>query len=211
MKSLIWVTGRQPASKRLSTKFFFMGCSLTWNYSQGASSNCWENICCFFVICPLLLWCCWLGGRKGIACKKLEWWGTGMVICLERDADLHMAQPMPLPFTVSCFSKVQIGFTFLVPAHLGSPGKRPLNGCVCLWFVPSVCTCFQTVIPEYKLLQPWLQLLSVLVLPHYLVPTNMHRFNSHFSSEPTVVSLPAGFQNTYLLFLHFRKHISYVF
>ena len=24
------------------------------------------------------------------ACKKLEWWGTGVVICLERDADLHI-------------------------------------------------------------------------------------------------------------------------
>jgi len=33
------------------------------------------------------------------ACKKLEWWGTGMVICLERDVDLHMAQRMPLPLT----------------------------------------------------------------------------------------------------------------
>ena len=54
-----------------------------------------------------------------------------MVICLERCADLHMAQLMPLPLTVSCFSKIQIGFTFLVPAHLGSPGQRPLNGCVC--------------------------------------------------------------------------------
>ena len=54
-----------------------------------------------------------------------------MVICLERDADLHMAQLMPLPLTVSCFCKIQIGFTFLVPAHLGSPGKGPLNGCVC--------------------------------------------------------------------------------
>ena len=65
------------------------------------------------------------------ACKKIEWWGAGVVICLERGADLHMAQLMPLPFTVSCFSKIQIGFTFLVPAHLGSPGKGPLNGCVC--------------------------------------------------------------------------------
>ena len=55
-----------------------------------------------------------------------------MVICLERGADLHMAQLMPLPLTVSCFSKIQIGFTFLVPAHLGSPGKGPLNGCVCV-------------------------------------------------------------------------------
>ena len=55
-----------------------------------------------------------------------------MVICLERGADLHMAQLMSLPLTVSCFCKIQIGFTFLVPAHLGSPGKGPLNGCVCV-------------------------------------------------------------------------------
>ena len=53
-----------------------------------------------------------------------------MVICLKRGADLHMAQLMPLPLTVSCFSKIQIGFTFLVLAHLGSPGNGPLNGCV---------------------------------------------------------------------------------
>ena len=43
-----------------------------------------------------------------------------MVICLERGADLHMAQLMPLPLTVSCFSKIQLGFTFLIPGHLGS-------------------------------------------------------------------------------------------
>jgi len=55
-----------------------------------------------------------------------------MVICLERGADLHIAQLMPLSLTVCCFSKIQIGFTFLVPAHLGSPGKGPLNGCVCV-------------------------------------------------------------------------------
>jgi len=55
-----------------------------------------------------------------------------MVVCLEQGADLHMAQLMPLPLTVSCFSKIQIGFTFLVPNHLGSPRKGPLNGCVCV-------------------------------------------------------------------------------
>jgi len=55
-----------------------------------------------------------------------------MVICLERDADLHMAQLMPLPLTISCFSKIQIGFTFLVPAHPVVPEKGPLNGCVCV-------------------------------------------------------------------------------
>jgi len=74
---------------------------------------------------PSVLWRCWLGGRKGTRpVKNWQWWGTGMVICLERDADLHTAQLMPLPLTVSCFSKIQIGFTFLVPAHPGSPGKR---------------------------------------------------------------------------------------
>jgi len=58
------------------------------------------------------------------ACKKTEQWGAGVVICLERGADLHMAQRIPLPLTVSCFSKIQIGFTFLVPAHPGSTGQR---------------------------------------------------------------------------------------
>jgi len=56
-----------------------------------------------------------------------------MVICLERDADLHMAQLMPVPLTVSCFSKIQIGFIFLVLAHPGSPGKRAVKWvCVCV-------------------------------------------------------------------------------
>ena len=62
-----------------------------------------------------------------------------MVICLERGADLHMAQLMPLPLTVSCFSKIQIGFTFLVQAHLGSPGKWAVKRvcvCVCVWSAP---------------------------------------------------------------------------
>ena len=70
------------------------------------------------------------------ACKKTEWWGDGMVICLVRGADLHIAQLMPLPLTVSCSSKIQIGFTFLVPAYLGSPGKRAVKRvclCVCLY------------------------------------------------------------------------------
>ena len=56
-----------------------------------------------------------------------------MVICLELGADLHMAQLMPLPVTVSCFSKIQIGFAFLVPAHPGSAGQRVVKQvCVCV-------------------------------------------------------------------------------
>ena len=59
-----------------------------------------------------------------------------MVVCLEQGADLHMAQLMPLLLTVSCSSKIQIGFTFLVPAHLGSPGQRAVKRvcvCLCVW------------------------------------------------------------------------------
>ena len=56
-----------------------------------------------------------------------------MVICVEQGADLHLAQLMPLPLTVSCFSKIQIGSTFLIRAHLGSPGKRAVKRmCVCV-------------------------------------------------------------------------------
>jgi len=57
---------------------------------------------------------------------------TGMVVCLEQAADSHMAHLMPLPLTVSCLSKIQIGFTFLVTAHPGSPGQRAVRQvCVC--------------------------------------------------------------------------------
>ena len=52
-----------------------------------------------------------------------------MVVCLERGADLHMAQLVPLPLTVSCFSKIQIVFAFL-----GGPGQRAVKQmCVCVW------------------------------------------------------------------------------
>ena len=85
-----------------------------------------------------MLWHLWLGGRKGIRLVKTEWWGAGMVICLERRAVLHMAQLMPLPPTVSCFSKIQIGFTFLVLACPGSPGKRAVKRVyVCMYLHAS--------------------------------------------------------------------------
>ena len=75
-----------------------------------------------------------VGRQEGIwPVKKMEWWGAGMVICLERVADLHTAQLIPLPLTVSCFSKI------LVPSHPGSPGKRATKR-VC------VCVCVQTII-----------------------------------------------------------------
>jgi len=81
-----------------------------------------------------------LGGRKGIRPVKTEWLGAGVVICLERGADLHMAQLMPLPLTISCFSKIQIGFTFLVPAHSGNLGQIA---------VKQVCVLFMLYVNEY--------------------------------------------------------------
>ena len=71
-----------------------------------------------------------------------------MVICLERGADLHMAQLKPLPLTVSCFSKIQFGFAFLVPAHPGSPRQRAVKRvCVC------VCVCARQVVKQKWLLR----------------------------------------------------------
>jgi len=64
---------------------------------------------------------------KGIRPVKNEWWDVGMVVCLERGADLHMAQLMPLPLTVSCSSKIEIGFTFLIRAYPGCPGKEAVK------------------------------------------------------------------------------------
>ena len=65
-----------------------------------------------------------------------------MVVCLERGADLHMAQLMPLPLTVSCFTKIQTDFTFLVPAHTGSLGQRAVKRvCVCVCACVRVCVC----------------------------------------------------------------------
>ena len=72
----------------------------------------------------------WVRRQEGHpACKKTKWWGAGMVNCLERGADFHMAQLMPLLLTVSCFSNIRTGFTFPMPAHLGA--------CVCLWFADA--------------------------------------------------------------------------
>jgi len=118
-------------------KYFWLYC-----YSTQSVSQCYH------------VWRCWLGGRKVIRPVKTECWGAGVVVCLEQGADLHMAQLMPLPLTVSCFSKIQIGFTFLIPAHLGSPGKRAIKR-VCVfspqiwrqktssrWWIKNATQCF---------------------------------------------------------------------
>ena len=77
-----------------------------------------------------------------------------MAVCLERSADLHMAQLMPLPLTVSCFSKIQIGSIFLTRVV---PDKGPLNGCVCVFMCleqprkPEMFAVFLTIQPHQSL------------------------------------------------------------
>ena len=74
-----------------------------------------------------------IGKQSGESVESVH----GVVICLERGADLHMAQLITLPLTVPCFSRMQMGFTFLVPAHPGSPGQRAVKRvCDCVY----VCT-----------------------------------------------------------------------
>ena len=81
----------------------------------------WQADCAFSALTLLV------GRQEGHpACKKRVvgcWRGCS----LERGADLHMAQLKPLPLTVSCSSKIQIGFTFLVPTYPGCPGKEAVK------------------------------------------------------------------------------------
>jgi len=94
---------------------------------------------------PSVLWHCWLGDMKGICPVKTKSWGAGVVMCLGQAADLHMAQLMPLPLTISCFSKIQIGFIFLVPAHPGSPRQRAIKqGVLLLYYSNAECNTYYT-------------------------------------------------------------------
>ena len=152
-------------------------CQLSRHHCYGSSSDLPWFIQCAFRALMLLV-----GRQEGHpACKKAEWWGAGMVICLERGADLHMAQLMPLPLTVSSFSKVQIGFTFLLLTHLGSPGKRAVKR-VCIkcakirWLYNSlsVCVGWQTEIAKRlnAICAQIIPFLSIEVMLPFLSATN---------------------------------------
>jgi len=99
-----------------------------------------------------------------------------MVICLERDADLHMAQLMPLLLTVSCFSKIQTGFIFLVTAHPGSLGKRAVKHvCVCTEIILFVYLLFCMLLSLYSYLRKpclsWITVLPAHLLKYLLLVT----------------------------------------
>jgi len=70
--------------------------------TKNNNTNYYLGRCSAFSALTLLV-----GRQEGQpACKKTEWWGAGMVTCLEQGADLHMFQLTPLSLTVSCFSKI---------------------------------------------------------------------------------------------------------
>ena len=103
-------------------------------------------ICVYESALPSVLWRCWLGGRKGIRPVK-NWVVTEMLVWLSvwnkvQTCIIWPSWWMPLPLTVSCFSKIQFGFAFLVPAHLGSPRKRAIKRvCVCACVRARACVC----------------------------------------------------------------------
>jgi len=96
----------------------------TWHYKNFLSINLKKSTKTTFSALTLVV-----GRQEGHpSCKKLKEWGAGEVVHLEQDADVRIAQLMPLPLTVSCFSKIQYStFTFLVPAHPGSPGQMAVK------------------------------------------------------------------------------------
>ena len=89
---------------------------------QDVNCSYLTDCCCAFSALTLLV-----GRQEGHPARKklsggmLAWYLSGA------RCRLAHAQLMPLQLTVSCFSKIQIGFTFLVLAHPGSPGQRAVK------------------------------------------------------------------------------------
>ena len=136
------LTFHQNCFWRCSQLLIWLFCVNYWATQQSAVTNdnvsCWKRLhnCCMYKPQGIPVISC-EENKASIWC--LKWWVADIVICLERGADLHTAQLMPLPLTVSCSSKILIGFTFLVPTHPGSPGKRAVKRvCVCRRFLMIV-------------------------------------------------------------------------
>ena len=88
------------------------------------STEPWPRATCKFGWNDYTLdWRCWLGGRKGVRPAKTEWWDVGVVTYLVWGADLHMAQLVPLPLTISRFSKFRLFLpSWFYLTGTGSPG-----------------------------------------------------------------------------------------
>ena len=119
-----------------------------FRYVEDLPPPSWNEADCRYdwPICLLVCFCLqcfdavgWAAGRAS-GLQNTELWGAGVVICLERGADLHMAQLMPLPLTVSCFSKIQIGFNFWYRLTWLVLYKGPLNVFVVVFYTRTRLT-----------------------------------------------------------------------
>ena len=116
-----------------------MHCNVCWLLSN------WWVFVRFIAFSGLTLW---LDVRKSIRPVKIEWWGVGVVVCLERGADcLHMVQLMPLhpltPSSLASFKSILV-LPFWYRLTQVVLEKRLLNGCISssdefLFFVLFYC------------------------------------------------------------------------
>ena len=106
-----------------------------------------------------------------------------MVICLEQGADLHMALRISLPLTVSCFSKIQICFTFLVLAHPGSPGQRAVKRvCVYLFIITIIIIIILYIVSKWDQMNDiHFERFDSTLISHDIQPTKRDECFSHES------------------------------
>jgi len=113
------------------------------------SNSSWLNAQVYYTLVdcnsvPSVLWRFWLGSRKGIQPVKNRVVGCWHGYLSGTRCRLAHGPADATATHCLLLSKIQIGFTFLVPAHLGSPGKRAAvkraHACAC------VCVCVHTLL-----------------------------------------------------------------
>ena len=113
---------------------FLTSVMITWRwcsfYLRHHFAMCFTDFVGYFwssVSYPSVLWHCWFRS------VKIEWWGVGVLTCLERGADcLHMVQQMPLPsrtqLSLASFKSILVLPFWYWLTQVGLE-KRTLNGC----------------------------------------------------------------------------------
>ena len=138
-----WVCRETARMSQCCSVQIYASCCHSWNYMPAKPQHIHQYYSSFIYLRPSVLWRCWLGGRKGIQFVKNWVVGCWRGYLAGAMCRLTYRQLMPLPLTVSCFSKIQIGFTFLVQAHPGSPGERAIKRLLLLFIYISSASLWQ--------------------------------------------------------------------
>ena len=150
---------------------------------------------------PSVLWCCWLGSRKGIRpVKNMEWWGAGMFNCLERGTiDLHMVQLMPLPSHHLLLQQNPEWFILLVPAYPGCPGKKDVKWlCVCVILTSDIQHSPRHI--YFALIGEPSTVMGTSVCPHGYLQNHMTNLHQFFVPPVTLArSFSGGIAIRYIL------------